>query len=80
VRTIAANALVPALRERFHGHTGASGGSLQDSPARWVMVHRMHHQHSDKQPDPHSPLVNWFWGHVGWLPGREPSADQVLDL
>src|SRR5579871_3300011 len=27
--------------------------SLQDSPARWVMVHRMHHQHSDKQPDPH---------------------------
>ena len=41
--------------------------SLQDSPARWVMVHRMHHQHSDKQPDPHSPLVNWFWGHVGWL-------------
>jgi fatty-acid desaturase len=41
--------------------------SLQDSPARWVMVHRMHHQHSDKQPDPHSPLVNWFWGHMGWL-------------
>lgn len=41
--------------------------SLQDSPARWVMVHRMHHQHSDRQPDPHSPLVTWFWGHVGWL-------------
>src|SRR5262249_42468032 len=41
--------------------------SLQDSPARWVVVHRLHHQHSDRQPDPHSPLVNWFWGHVGWL-------------
>jgi fatty-acid desaturase len=41
--------------------------SLQDSPARWVMVHRMHHQHSDRQPDPHSPLVTWFWGHMGWL-------------
>jgi fatty-acid desaturase len=41
--------------------------SLQDSPGRWVMVHRLHHQHSDRQPDPHSPLVNWFWGHVGWL-------------
>jgi stearoyl-CoA desaturase (delta-9 desaturase) len=40
---------------------------LQDSPARWVMIHRLHHQHSDKQPDPHSPLVHWFWGHVGWL-------------
>ena len=41
--------------------------SLQDSPARWVMVHRLHHQHSDCQPDPHSPLVAWFWGHMGWL-------------
>jgi fatty-acid desaturase len=41
--------------------------SLQDSPARWVMIHRLHHQHSDRQPDPHSPLVTWFWGHVGWL-------------
>ena len=40
---------------------------LQDSPARWVAIHRMHHQHSDNQPDPHSPLVNFFWGHVGWL-------------
>jgi stearoyl-CoA desaturase (delta-9 desaturase) len=41
--------------------------SLQDSPARWVMIHRLHHQHSDLQPDPHSPLVTWFWGHMGWL-------------
>lgn len=41
--------------------------TLQDSPARWVMVHRMHHQHSDTEPDPHSPLVSWFWGHMGWL-------------
>ena len=40
---------------------------LQDSPARWVAIHRLHHQHSDEQPDPHSPLVNLFWGHVGWV-------------
>jgi stearoyl-CoA desaturase (delta-9 desaturase) len=40
--------------------------TLQDSPARWVAVHRMHHQHSDHQPDPHTPLVTFFWGHVGW--------------
>ena len=40
---------------------------LQDTPARWVAVHRRHHQHSDEQPDPHSPLVNFFWGHMGWL-------------
>jgi stearoyl-CoA desaturase (delta-9 desaturase) len=41
--------------------------NLQDSPARWVLVHRLHHQHSDHAADPHSPLVSCFWGHVGWL-------------
>lgn len=41
--------------------------SLQDSPARWVAIHRMHHQHSDERPDPHSPQVNLAWGHVVWL-------------
>jgi stearoyl-CoA desaturase (delta-9 desaturase) len=40
---------------------------LQDTPARWVAIHRRHHQHADEQPDPHSPLVGFFWGHVGWL-------------
>jgi stearoyl-CoA desaturase (delta-9 desaturase) len=46
---------------------------LQDTPVRWVAVHRMHHQHSDEQTDPHSPLVNFFWGHMGWLlvPNRD---------
>ena len=41
--------------------------TLQDSPARWVAIHRMHHQHSDEQPDPHSPLVSLWWSHAGWL-------------
>jgi stearoyl-CoA desaturase (delta-9 desaturase) len=40
---------------------------LQDTPARWVAVHRKHHQHSDEPPDPHSPLVTFFWGHMEWL-------------
>jgi stearoyl-CoA desaturase (delta-9 desaturase) len=54
---------------RWFEHTLAVLGmcNLQDSPARWVAIHRMHHQHSDQQPDPHSPLVSLFWGHVGWL-------------
>ena len=41
--------------------------SLQDTPAKWVTVHRMHHVFSDEQPDPHSPLVNFLWGHFNWL-------------
>ena len=40
---------------------------LEDSPARWVAVHRIHHVHSDEQSDPHSPLVTFFWSHFGWL-------------
>lgn len=41
--------------------------NLQDGPARWVAIHRMHHQYSDAERDPHSPLVDFFWGHMGWL-------------
>jgi fatty-acid desaturase len=41
--------------------------SLQDTPARWVAVHRRHHEHADLQSDPHSPLVDFGWGHMGWL-------------
>jgi stearoyl-CoA desaturase (delta-9 desaturase) len=41
--------------------------NLQDSPVRWVLVHRIHHQHSDHEQDPHTPLCSWYWGHVGWL-------------
>ena len=40
---------------------------MQDTPARWVSVHRMHHVHSDNVPDPHSPRVNFWWSHMGWL-------------
>jgi stearoyl-CoA desaturase (delta-9 desaturase) len=40
---------------------------LQDTPAKWVAIHRFHHNHADHQPDPHSPLVTFLWGHIGWL-------------
>jgi stearoyl-CoA desaturase (delta-9 desaturase) len=40
---------------------------MQDTPARWVATHRRHHEHADDQPDPHSPLVNFLWAHIGWL-------------
>jgi len=41
--------------------------SGQETPARWVAWHRIHHQHSDHHEDPHSPLVSFFWSHVNWL-------------
>jgi len=41
--------------------------TMQDTPACWAAMHRIHHKHSDDRPDPHSPLVNFLWGHCGWL-------------
>ena len=41
--------------------------TLQDTPACWTAMHRIHHLHSDTRPDPHSPLVSFLWGHCGWL-------------
>ncbi len=54
---------------RWLEHTLAVLGvcCLQDTPARWVAVHRRHHQHADEQADPHSPRVSFFWGHLGWV-------------
>ena len=40
---------------------------VQDTPARWVGIHRRHHEHADEQPDPHSPLAGFLWGHIGWM-------------
>ena len=50
---------------------------MQDTPARWVAIHRLHHLHSDEQGDPHSPLVTLFWGHCGWLFLRNRQMDSV---
>lgn len=40
---------------------------VQDTPARWVAIHRRHHEHADEQPDPHSPLAGFLWAHLGWM-------------
>jgi fatty-acid desaturase len=40
---------------------------LEDTPARWVATHRLHHHRADDRADPHSPLVSLFWSYMGWL-------------
>jgi fatty-acid desaturase len=55
----------PKWLERFLAILGVC--CLQDTPAYWVGVHRRHHQYSDQSPDPHSPVVSFWWAHVGWL-------------
>jgi stearoyl-CoA desaturase (delta-9 desaturase) len=50
-----------------HGLALFAQCSLQDTPAKWVTVHRMHHAQSDRRSDPHSPRVSFFWSHFEWL-------------
>ena len=50
-----------------HGFAILGVCCIQDTPARWVAVHRRHHEHADLQDDPHSPLAGFLWGHVGWM-------------
>jgi stearoyl-CoA desaturase (delta-9 desaturase) len=50
---------------------------------KWVAMHRCHHQHSDKEGDPHSPhhdmgegilgVISGMWhAHVGWIFQGDP--------
>jgi fatty-acid desaturase len=50
---------------------------LQETPARWVAIHRRHHQFADEQPDPHSPLASFFWAHIGWILVHQPELSRL---
>jgi len=41
--------------------------ALEGGPIFWVATHRVHHQHSDKHGDPHTPREGGFWAHMGWV-------------
>jgi stearoyl-CoA desaturase (delta-9 desaturase) len=41
--------------------------ALEGGPIFWVATHRVHHQLSDKEGDPHSPRDGGFWAHMGWI-------------
>lgn len=45
------------------GNTAMQRGALW-----WAAHHRHHHQHSDEDPDVHSPTIRGFlWSHIGWI-------------
>ncbi|MFZ0737050.1 MAG: fatty acid desaturase [Candidatus Acidiferrales bacterium] len=41
--------------------------ALEGGPIFWVATHRIHHQHSDRDGDPHSPRDGKWWAHMGWI-------------
>jgi stearoyl-CoA desaturase (delta-9 desaturase) len=56
---------VPRWLEYFFAVCGAL--TLEGGPIFWVATHRIHHQKSDQDGDPHSPRDGAWWAHVGWL-------------
>ena len=41
--------------------------SLEGGPMFWVSTHRVHHQLSDQEGDPHTPHEGGWWAHAGWI-------------
>jgi fatty-acid desaturase len=41
--------------------------ALEGGPIFWVSLHRVHHQLSDKEGDPHTPQEGGWWAHIGWI-------------
>ena len=42
--------------------------TLEGGPIFWVATHRIHHQYSDVEGDPHSPrLGGGLWAHLLWM-------------
>jgi fatty-acid desaturase len=41
--------------------------AMEGGPMAWVGTHRVHHQNTDKEGDPHSPRDGGLWAHMGWI-------------
>lgn len=55
---------VPKVLEYFFALLGTL--ACQGGPITWIVTHRIHHAYSDEENDPHTPLVSFFWAHMGW--------------
>jgi fatty-acid desaturase len=54
--------------------------ALEGGPIFWVAIHRMHHQNTDKEGDPHSPHDGGFWSHMGWILTGRTMHNNSADL
>jgi fatty-acid desaturase len=54
--------------------------SLEGGPIFWVSTHRVHHQMSDQEGDPHTPNEGGWWAHVGWIFFGQSLHDQTEAL
>jgi stearoyl-CoA desaturase (Delta-9 desaturase) len=52
--------------------------ALQGSVAFWTHTHRLHHQFTDKEKDPHNITKGFFYAHMGWLFHKQPRIDPAI--
>jgi len=53
--------------------------ALEGGPIFWVATHRVHHQNSDHEGDPHTPHDGTWWAHAGWIfSGRAMHSETAL--
>jgi fatty-acid desaturase len=53
--------------------------ALEGGPIFWVATHRVHHQNSDHEGDPHTPHDGTWWAHAGWIiSGRALHSETAL--
>jgi len=62
---------VPRYVEYFLAVCGTL--ALEGGPIAWVATHRVHHQFSDLEGDPHTPRDGRWWAHILWMLVGDPS-------
>ena len=57
----------------------AFGGTtaLQKGPLWWAANHRAHHRFSDTDQDVHSPLMGFWYSHIGWIMSDRHTATDL---
>lgn len=67
---------VPKVVEYFLAVCGTL--AVEGGPIQWVTTHRIHHAHTDRNGDPHTPRDGGWWAHVGWVVlGNAQNHDQA---
>lgn len=51
--------------------------ACQGGPIQWIGLHRIHHLHSDQEPDPHDSNLGFWWSHMGWMLYDIPAKEEI---
>ena len=63
-----------------YGLTVCGALAMQGGSIYWVATHRVHHAHTERPGDPHSPRDGFWWAYIGWIIRGETKHDQAARL